>query len=65
MIIIIALRPVLRIKKLSQLRSSHEPMKRFALECMYCEKRDTDSAKHPNKPNQLHAAAPAVQMQNM
>ena len=24
---------------------------------MYCEKRDTDSAKHPNKPNQLHASA--------
>ena len=29
-------------------RSSHEPVKRFTLECMYCEKPDTDSAKHPN-----------------
>ena len=38
-------------------RNSHEPVKRFALECMYCEKPDTDSAKHPNKANQLHAAA--------
>ena len=33
-------------------RNSHEPVKRFALE-----KSDTDSAKHPNKVNQLHAAA--------
>ena len=38
-------------------RNSHEPVKRFALECMYCEKPDTDSAKHLNKANQLHAAA--------
>ena len=38
-------------------RNSHEPVKRFALECMYCEKPDTDSAKHPNKANQLHANA--------
>ena len=41
----------------SNTRSSHEPVKRFALECMYCEKPDTNSAKHPNKANQLHAAA--------
>ena len=33
-------------------RNSHEPVKRFAVE-----KPDTDSAKHPNKVNQLHAAA--------
>ena len=39
--------------KLNQ-KNSHEPVKRFALECMYCEKPDTDSAKHPNKANQLH-----------
>ena len=38
-------------------RSSHEPVKRFALECMFCEKPDTNIAKHPNKANQLHAAA--------
>ena len=38
-------------------RNSHESVKRFALECMYCEKPDTDSVKHPNKANQLHAAA--------
>ena len=38
-------------------RNSHEPVKRFALECMYCEKPNTDSAKHPNKANQLHATA--------
>ena len=38
-------------------RNSHEPVKRFVLECMYYEKPDTDSAKHPNKANQLHAAA--------
>ena len=38
-------------------RNSHEPVKRFALECMYCEKPDTDSAKHPNKANHLHATA--------
>ena len=36
-------------------RSSHEPVKRFALECMGCEKLDTDSAKHPNKANQLQS----------
>ena len=39
-----------------KIRSSHEPVKRFALECMYCKKTDTNSAKHPNKANQLHAA---------
>ena len=38
-------------------RNSHEPVKRFAMVSMYCEKPDTDSAKHPNKVNQLHAAA--------
>ena len=32
-------------------RNSHEPVKRFALECMYCEKTNTDSAKPPNKAN--------------
>ena len=37
--------------------SSHEPVKRLALECIYCEKPDTDSTKHPNKANQPHAAA--------
>ena len=31
-------------------------MKRFSLECMCCEEPDTDSAKHPNKANQLYAA---------
>ena len=39
------------------IRSSHEPVKRFALECMYCEKPDTNIAKQQNKANQLHAAA--------
>ena len=38
-------------------RNSHEPVKRFALGSMYCEKPDTDSAKHLNKANRLHAAA--------
>ena len=38
-------------------RRFHEPVKRFALECMYCKNLDTNSAKHPSKANQLHAAA--------
>ena len=37
-------------------RNSHEPVKRFALECMYWGKTDTDSAKHLDKVNQLYAA---------
>ena len=46
-------------------RSAHEPVKRFALDCMYREKTDINSANHPNKANQLHATAARSQMQNM
>ena len=53
----IAKNKIAAIASTCKIRSSHEPVKRFALECMYCKKPDTNSAKHPNKANQLHAAA--------
>ena len=38
-------------------RSSHESVKRLALDCIYREKTDINSANDPNKANQLHATA--------
>ena len=46
-------------------RSSHEPVKRFALESMYCKKIDTNSAKHPNKAHNFMLLQRTRQMQNM